>query len=193
MLISGQYIEDVYFMRCQASCCMTINFCGFFSCCTYLLITKVIYVLSAFSLSLFLLLFSGFRTEIVLVSSYLRKPWRGGDSLLCTVQVRDVLQPGGGWLSASMHKNLGSGDWGQGEEWLWIMPAGVKTSLWTHSLMPSFSILENRGKRIVLSLHPCGKPVRWSLAAALQQTEPSFLSCLYGWRREVEGWRGNNR
>lgn len=143
MLISGQYIEDVYFMRCQASCCMTINFCGFFSCCTYLLITKVIYILSAFSLSLFLLLFSGFRTEIVLVSSYLRKPWRGGDSLLCTVQVRDVLQPGGGWLSASMHKNLGSGGWGQGEECLWIMPAGVKTSLWTHSLMPSFSIMEN--------------------------------------------------
>lgn len=73
----------------------------------YIAANKVIYVLSIFSLSLFILLFSSLKTEVILVISYFRK--RGGDSLLGTVQVQKVLQPRGGWLSLSMHKNLGSG------------------------------------------------------------------------------------
>lgn len=56
--------------------------------------TEVIYVLSIFSLLLFVLLFSSFKTEVNLVIRYLRKPWRGGDSLPGTVQVQNLLQPG---------------------------------------------------------------------------------------------------
>jgi len=72
------------------------RFLRVFSCCTYLLITKVIYVFGIFSLLMFTLLFSSFRNEVIVVSSYLRKPWRGRGSLPAAVQVRYVLRLGAG-------------------------------------------------------------------------------------------------
>lgn len=148
------------------------------------------YVLSIFSLSLFILLFSSLKTEVILVISYFRKPWGCGDNLLGTVQVQNVLQPGDGWLSPSVHKNLGSAYWDQGEGFLWIMPAGVKTN----SLIDAFLQHHRKwweGRGSWACSHVESQPGEASLQPYSRQ--PSFLSCLCGRRREMEGCRGNNQ